>query len=144
MSFFTTLDNISKLENTRNNIANDVNNAQFYKNEFNAYTSNDPVKKKIAQDRYTCSQQFNYHKLYISFWLFILPMLIIFLCAVISSKLDTNSQYVNIFTNIFSFCVTWAITGFVYIAFMNQSWLSIQYKINNSNTLDVNNCAKDF
>jgi len=77
-------------------MANTVNNIGEAKNTINAFTSTDEVKRKLANDRYTCAQKFAFYKLGIAFKMVLLHLLIIFLCGFIMKYTEENSKIYNI------------------------------------------------
>lgn len=142
MSIFTAALAIPNLINAKNQIDQNVIKLESYKNIYNAFTSNDPIEREIANKRYECSNKFGMKQFkYIGFGLF-LPMLIVIMYLMIHERID--KQYKDIIEGASPLLGIWFVIGACILLFNNTEWTRIHTTINRATGSVLDNCEKLF
>lgn len=129
------INEFSNVANGFSRMAYDVNSMGTNMNMYNAMANLDPIQRKLANDRVFCTNKFYWYQLKTTFFMNILPFIVMFLMAFMS-------QYIKIHGGIFLLIILWIIFGAIYTIYLRAwKWNVVQYNINTSFDINPNNCG---
>lgn len=142
MSIATAVFAIPELINAKNRYDQNVLQTEGLKNMYDAFTSNDPEVREIANKRYECSNKFGTKQFkYLGFGL-LLPMLIVVIYLMIQDHID--QQYKDIIGGISPIFGVWIVMGVCMLIYKSNEWTRIQTTINRATGSVLDNCEKLF
>lgn len=142
MSIASALFAVPGLIDAKNRIDQNIIQLESHKNIYNAFTSNDPVVREIANKRYECHGKFSTKQFkYMGFGL-ILPFLIIIIYTMSRDRI--SQQYRDMAESTAPVMALWIVVGICVMMYYKDEWNQIQTTINRATGSVLDNCEKLF